>query len=183
MVDLGVSAPDFDLKNANPQEGGNQVSLDFVSANKGFVIMFICNHCPFVKTIEERLVNLVQEFQQKGMGFIGICSNDPETHPQDSFEAMTVMAQEKSYPFPYLQDLSQDVAKAYQAECTPDFFMFDSDRTLIYRGRLDDGTPNRSPQTQELRDALEEFISTGEISVDQIPSMGCNIKWRKPSVN
>lgn len=179
MVDLGTVAPPFELANANVRVGGAAVSLvDYVKDSKAFVIMFICNHCPYVKVIEQRLISLVNSYKKEDVAFIGICSNDPVSHPSDSFEAMRSNAEEKSFPFPYLQDLSQDIARSYGAECTPDFFAFDQSNQLIYRGRLDDGNPSRGPITADLDDALSLFLEKGELTDSQIPSMGCNIKWK-----
>ena len=124
------------------------------------------------------MIALAREFAPRGVQFVAICSNNAESHPADSFENMALRAEEKSYPFPYLHDESQEVARAYAAACTPDFYLFGSDRRLVYRGRLDDGTPGKEPTTTDLRDALNEFLDTGEVTMKQIPSMGCNIKWK-----
>ena len=124
------------------------------------------------------MIALARDFEPRGVQFLAICSNNAETHPADSFENMAIRAEEKSYPFPYLHDESQEVARAYAAACTPDFYVFGSDRRLVYRGRLDDGTPGREPTTTDLRDALNEFLESDAITMKQIPSMGCNIKWR-----
>ena len=180
MIDLGTLAPDFELANANVSVGGEVISLkDYTNESKAFVIMFICNHCPYVKVIEERLIALVNSFDRSEVAFIGICSNDPVSHPSDSFDAMRTNAESKDFPFPYLQDLSQEVAKSYGAECTPDFFAFDKSQKLIYRGRLDDGNPSRGPMTAELGDALRVYLKSGKVVESQIPSMGCSIKWRQ----
>jgi len=179
MIELGTVAPDFELPNANERMGGGTVSLsDYTKDSKAFVVMFICNHCPYVKVIEERLVALINTYKKDEVSFVGICANDPVSHPSDSFEAMQSNANAKNFPFPYLQDLSQEVAKSYGAECTPDFFAFDDNQKLIYRGRLDDGNPNKMPETAELDHALRSFLRSGEIMETQMPSMGCGIKWR-----
>ena len=182
MADLGSSAPDFTLPLANPEidglEGVERSLSDYADA-EALVIIFMCNHCPYVKHIEDALVDVAEEYQQKGVQFIGICSNNPETHPDDSFERMTERAREKGYPFPYLQDESQDVAHAYTAACTPDFFVYDADRTLVYRGRFDETRPNGGEaHGGDLKAALDEVLETGTVSKDQKPSMGCNIKWK-----
>ena len=143
------------------------------------VIVFLCNHCPYVKHIEDALVDVAETYQERGVQFIGICANNPETHPADSFERMTERAMEKEYPFPYLQDESQEVAQTYTAACTPDIFVYDSDRTLVYRGRFDETRPDQGdPHGGDLKEALDELLETGEVTVDQKPSMGCNIKWK-----
>lgn len=179
MIELGTLAPAFELANANVRIGGATVSLsDYTKGSQAFVIMFICNHCPYVKVIEERLISLINSFKKEEVAFIGICSNDPVSHPSDSFDAMRSNAESKKFPFPYLQDLSQEVAKAYGAECTPDFFAFDQAQRLIYRGRLDDGNPSRGPVSFELHEALSRFLKNGELVESQNASIGCSIKWR-----
>ncbi len=153
--------------------------MDDYADRQALVIVLMCNHCPYVQTIEDRLIQLAREMEGKGVTFIGICSNDAERYPDDSFDALAQRAREANYPFPYLHDESQDVARAFGAVCTPDFFVFDRDRKLVYRGRLDDGTPGRPQTTSDLRDALTEVLDTGEITTEQIASVGCNIKWRE----
>lgn len=173
MLELGTEAPDFKLPSVN---GGN-LSLNYADQSKGFVIAFICNHCPYVLNIEDEMVSLANEFISKGVGFIAISSNDVEKYPQDSPEKMA----EKNYPFPYLYDESQDVAKAYKAACTPDFFVFDEDRKLVYRGQFDDSRPSKdAPVTgKDLREAVDAMLSGESIPEDsQVPSIGCNIKWK-----
>lgn len=181
MIELGTQAPDFDLPIVNPKvdrHGSGSRSLEDYRGSKAVVVVFMCNHCPYVKTIEDRLIGVAIDYEPAGVQFIGICSNDDEAYPDDSFENMALRAREKGYPFPYLRDDSQDVARAYGAVCTPDFFMFDDEGLLVYRGRLDDGRPGQQPTTRDLRDALDEFLNSGQVSREQIPSMGCNIKWK-----
>jgi peroxiredoxin len=182
MLDLGTTAPDFTLPAANPDvddAGGAVRALDDYDAAEALVIVFMCNHCPYVQHIETALLDVAREYQAKGVQFIGICSNDAERYPDDSFESMAERAEAKDYPFPYLHDETQDVAKAYAAACTPDFFVFDDDRTLVYRGRFDETRPdNRTPHGGDLKAALDDLLDTGTVSVEQKPSMGCNIKWK-----
>ena len=173
MLEIGTEAPDFKLESVN----GGRLSLSYANQSKGFVIMFICNHCPYVMHIEEELVKLANEYIAKGIGFIAISSNDVEKYPEDSPEKMA----EKDYPFPYLYDESQEVAKAYKAACTPDFFVFNDDRKLVYRGQFDKSRPkNDIPVTgDDLRNALDAVLTGNTIPEDQqVPSIGCNIKWK-----
>lgn len=173
MLELGTKAPDFSLKSVN---GGN-LSLNYTDQSKGFVVMFICNHCPYVLHIEDELIKVANEYISKGIGFIAISSNDIEKYPQDSPEKMA----EKVYPFPYLFDETQEVAKSYKAACTPDFFVFDENKELVYRGQFDNSRPNTDkPVTgNDLRNALDAVLDGKKISAkDQIPSIGCNIKWK-----
>lgn len=181
MVPLGTRAPAFSLPTVNPEvdnRGDGHRSLDDYADRSAVVVAFICNHCPYVQTIEDRLLDLAREMQPRGVQFIGICSNDAERYPDDSPQAMAERAREMDYPFPYLHDETQEVARTYHAVCTPDFFVFDQHRELVYRGRLDDGRPGQEPSTAELHDALDELMRTGQISSEQVPSMGCNIKWK-----
>jgi len=182
MLDLSTTAPDFTLPAANPDvddAGGAVRALDDYDAAEALVIVFMCNHCPYVQHIETALLDVAREYQAKGVQFIGICSNDAERYPDDSFESMAERAEAKDYPFPYLHDETQDVAKAYAAACTPDFFVFDDDRTLVYRGRFDETRPdNGTPHGGDLKAALDDLLDTGTVGVEQKPSMGCNIKWK-----
>lgn len=186
MLQLGRSAPPFSLPCANPDvddRGGDTRSLADYEDAEVLVVVFMCNHCPYVKHIEDELLAVAREYQTRDVQFIGICANDAERYPDDSFEKMGERAREKNYPFPYLQDETQDVAQAYEAACTPDFYVFDNDRTLVYRGRFDETRPNQGePHGADLRKALDELLREGEITVEQKPSMGCNIKW-KPSTD
>jgi peroxiredoxin len=182
MMELGHPAPDFSLPAANPDvdnHGGDQRSLSDYEAAEALVVVFMCNHCPYVKHIEDALLDVAREYQAKGVQFVGICSNDPERYPDDSFDRMAERAQAKDYPFPYLQDETQEVATAYEAACTPDIYVFDDDRTLAYRGRFDETRPDGDEaHGGDLRQALDELLASGEVTMEQAPSMGCNIKWK-----
>ena len=177
MLPLGTPAPDFTLLDT---VSGKTVSLDKLKSDKATVIMFICNHCPFVKHVDEAIVSLAKDYQAKGVSVIAISSNDVENYPQDSPELMKEEAEKVGYTFPYLYDETQEVAKAYDAACTPDFYVFDKDSKCAYRGQLDDSRPgNDKPVTgKDLRAALDEILEGKEVSAPQIPSLGCNIKWK-----
>lgn len=185
MLELGQTAPSFTLPVANPkvdEHSGNTRSLGDYDDASILVVVFMCNHCPYVQHLEDELLDVAREYQSGDVQFVGICSNDPEEYPDDSFENMAERANDKDYPFPYLQDESQEVAQAYEAACTPDFYIFDADRTLVYRGRFDETRPDEGePHGTDLRQALDELIEQGEVTMEQKPSMGCNIKW-KPDV-
>lgn len=182
MLELGQTAPPFTLPAANPDvddHGGERRSLSDYDDAAVLVVVFMCNHCPYVKHIEEELVDVAREYQKGDVQFLGICSNDPVEYPDDSFDSMAERAMDKDYPFPYLQDESQEVARDYKAACTPDFYVFDADRTLQYRGRFDDTRPDDGdPDGADLRQALDELSEMGEVTMEQNPSMGCNIKWK-----
>lgn len=169
-------APDFKLKNID----GRTVSLADCMGENGIVIMFICNHCPYVKAITDRLADTCKALQTEGIGCAAIMANDTENYPEDSFENMKIFAQENGFGFPYLIDETQETAKAYGAVCTPDFFGFDRNRRLHYRGRLDSAAnrPVDERTAPELLNAMRELAQTGHISAPQTPSMGCSIKWR-----
>lgn len=177
MLPLGTEAPDFSLPDV--VSGGN-VSLSELDSEVATVIMFICNHCPYVIHIQEELLNVVKDYQPKGVKFAAISANDIENYPQDSPEKMKLLAEELGFTFPYLYDESQAIAKAYDAACTPDFYAFDKGRKLVYRGRLDESTPgNNKPLTgKDLRAALDHMLGGELVSEEQFPSMGCNIKWK-----
>ena len=177
MVALGTPAASFTLPNA---VSGNQVSLDSVKSNQATVIMFICNHCPYVKHINEQLVQLANDYQPKGISFIAISSNDAEAYPEDGPAKMKEYAERLGYPFPYLFDETQAVATAYNAACTPDIFIYDGQLRLAYRGQLDDSRPgNNLPVTgQDVRAALDALLAGDSPGSDQKPSVGCNIKWK-----
>lgn len=182
MAELGSTAPPFELPVTNPGAddlNGAIRSLDDYDEADAVVVIFMCNHCPYVKHIEDALVDVASTYQDKGVQFIGISSNDAEKYPADSFERMTERAQEKGFPFPYLYDETQEVARAYGALCTPDIFVYDGDRSLVYRGRFDETRPKQgTAHGGDLSQALDELLETGSVSMEQQPSMGCNIKWR-----
>ncbi|MEO9967615.1 MAG: thioredoxin family protein [Reichenbachiella sp.] len=177
MMPLGTIAPAFNLPDTI---SGNTLSYSDVKSEKGTVVMFICNHCPYVIHVQEKIVALAKEFLPKGIGFVAISSNDVANYPQDSPELMKVHAQDYSFNFPYLYDESQAIAKAYQAACTPDFYVFDSEDRCVYRGRMDGSTPgNGVPVTgQDLSRTLNNLEKGLPIDTEQHPSMGCNIKWK-----
>lgn len=176
MLPLGTPAPAFHL----PDTRGKLVSLDDAPEAKAYLVCFICNHCPFVIHIREELARFAREYQQRGVFIVGINANDVKTHPDDSPEQMVREAQKAGYTFPYLFDETQDTAKAYRAACTPDFFLFDSRRMLVYRGQFDDSRPgNGIPVTgKDLRAAIEAVLAGKSPSAEQRPSIGCNIKWK-----
>lgn len=177
MIALGSKAPVFSLPDV---VSGKTVSLYELSA-KATVIMFICNHCPFVKHVNAELVRMANDYIPKGISFIAISSNDVINFPEDSPEKMKQNAKEFGFCFPYLYDGSQEVAKAYNAACTPDFFIYDKDLKLAYRGQLDDSRPsNGLPVTgKDMREALDLLLCGKDIPAEQKPSIGCNIKWKK----
>jgi len=177
MLPLGMSAPDFNL----PDIKGDMVSSGDFKEAPALLVIFMCNHCPFVKHILSVLVELIQEYQAKGVSVVGINSNDAGNFPQDSPEMMARLAKETAFTFPYLYDQSQDVAKAYHAACTPDFFLFDKTRKLVYRGQMDDSRPgNNIPVTGlDLIKAIDAVLAGREVNAEQKPSMGCNIKWKQ----
>jgi len=176
MLTLGTTAPDFNLIDTVSDE---LVNLQTLKGENGTVIMFICNHCPFVIHVNPMLVELATEFQRKGINFIAISSNDIHKYPQDGPGLMKRKANEEGYPFPYLFDDTQEVAKAYDAACTPDFYLFDGNLKLTYRGQLDDSRPeNGIPLTgSDLKKAINTLLEGGAMLEIQKPSMGCNIKW------
>lgn len=177
MLPLGTVAPDFELPDT---VSGETIKLDDVVTQKGAVVMFICNHCPYVLHVNEEIVRLAKEYQEKGLGFVGISSNDVERYPADGPEKMQVLAKDVGYTFPYLYDESQAIAKAYDAACTPDFYVFDGEKKLAYRGRLDDSRPgNGVPLSgKDLRAAIDAVLEGKPVDDKQYPSAGCNIKWK-----
>lgn len=177
MMPLGTIAPDFELFDTVSQ---TTKSLSELRGEQGTVIMFICNHCPFVKHINAGLVQLAQDYDDKGIGFIAISSNDVANYPQDGPKQMHEHAQEQRYPFAYLYDETQDVAKAYDAACTPDIYIFDAQLACVYRGQLDYSRPGNDIEVtgKDCRDALNHLLSGQPINSDQKPSVGCNIKWK-----
>ena len=176
MLPLGTKAPNFHLKDT---VSGNYYSLDDLKSEKATVIMFICNHCPFVIHVNPEIVNIANEYRNKGVAFIAISSNDVDNYPEDAPDKMNIVAKVLRYPFPYLYDKTQEVAKSYDAACTPDFYVFNESLELTYRGRLDNSRPgNNVPLSgKDLRQAIDSTLS-GEAIADQFPSMGCNIKWK-----
>lgn len=177
MLALGTVARNFNLLNT---VDGQHLKLTEAKGINGTVIMFICNHCPFVVHVNEELISVEKDYADKGIGFVGISSNDVRTHPQDGPEQMTTHARNVGYPFPYLYDESQEVARAYDAACTPDLYVFNADLELVYRGQLDDSRPgNGIPLTgKDLRHALDCMLEGRENRSTQKPSIGCNIKWK-----
>ncbi len=178
MLELGTKAPDFNLYDT---VSGKFLSLDDIQSDQATVIMFICNHCPYVLHVNPEIVRVAKDYQEKGVGFVGISSNDVEAYPDDSPEKMKVLAREVGYPFPYLYDETQEVARAYDAACTPDFYVFDGELKLVYRGRLDGARPkNDAPlDGADLRAALDAVLEGRPVPEPQYPSGGCGIKWKK----
>ena len=175
VCDFGWKAVDFDL----PGVDGRRHSLSSARGPNGLLVMFICNHCPYVKAVLDRIVRDCRELAGHGVGSIAIMSNDPADYPEDSFENMKRVAREKGFPFPYVLDETQEVAKAYGAVCTPDFFGFNAKRELQYRGRLDASRREAVPGAKrELYEAMLQIAQTGEGPREQTPSVGCSIKWR-----
>lgn len=177
MIELGTKAPDFKLPDT---VSGKKLSFSDIRSDKATVVMFTCNHCPYVLHVNPELVRLAKDYQEKGVSFVAISSNDVDRYPDDSPEKMTELAKEVGYPFPYLYDETQEVAKAYDAACTPDFYVFDGDDKLAYRGRLDESRPNSGkPLTgKDLRAALDAVLAGKPVPEPQYPSGGCGIKWK-----
>ena len=177
MKELGTNAPDFELKDVVT---GRSVSRRDVAGAKGMLVMFICRHCPFVKHVQNELAAIGRDYDGRGVGMVAISANDVASHPEDSPTKLAYQAQELNFTFPYLFDETQQVARAYDAQCTPDFFLYDSHGALVYRGQLDDSRPGTEiPVTGgDLRAALDALIAGRPISGEQRPSIGCNIKWR-----
>lgn len=176
MLPLGAKAPDFAL----PDTEGRIVRLSDFDGAPALLVIFLCNHCPYVKHIADTLAKFAKEYQEKGVAIVAINSNDVQSYPDDSPEKMREEVKLRGYTFPYLYDETQEVAKAYRAACTPDFFLFDKDRRLVYRGQFDDSRPgNGIPVTgKDLRAALDALLAGKPVSPDQKPSLGCNIKWK-----
>ena len=183
MVNLGSIAPEFDLQNFNTGYSTIMVSLETFKNYPALLIVFICNHCPYVIHIRDSFLSFSNEYESKGLGIVAISSNDVFSYPDDSPEKMRDDALSYVYPFPYLYDENQEVAKAYRAACTPDFFLYDEERKLVYRGQYDSSRPKNSiPVTgEDLRKATEALLNGENISTVQSPSMGCNIKWKTGS--
>ena len=176
VCDFGWQAVDFDL----PGVDGKRYSLASARGPNGLLVMFICNHCPYVKAVLHRIVRDTKELKAMGLNAIAIMSNDPTEYPEDSWENMVRLAKEMDFPFPYVLDESQEIAKAYGAVCTPDFFGFNADQRLQYRGRLDESRKETAPESvrRDLFEAMKEVALTGNGPKDQIPSIGCSIKWK-----
>ena len=176
VCEFGREAIDFDL----PGVDGKRYNLASVKGEKGLLVMFICNHCPYVKSVQDRIIRDVKELALLGIGAIAIMSNDPADYPEDSFENMARIAKQFDYPFPYVWDETQKVAKAYGAVCTPDFFGFNGDLKLQYRGRLDASRKEAAPVDvrRDLFEGMLKVAKTGVGPENQIPGMGCSIKWR-----
>ena len=178
MIPLGTEAPDFSLPDT---VSGNSMNLDELKSNLATVIMFICNHCPYVKHVQSQLVKLANDYIPQEVTFAAISSNDVEGYPEDSPDKMRALALRLGFPFPYLYDESQETARAYKAACTPDFYIFDGDMKLVYRGQLDASRPNSDiPVTgSDVRSALDNIIAGKQVDPLQVPSLGCNIKWKE----
>jgi peroxiredoxin len=175
VCDFGRPAPDFRL----PGVDGKTYSLADVRGSQGLLVMFICNHCPYVKAVRDRIIRDARELKGHGIGTVAISANDPTDYPEDSFDNMKRVAEELRFPFPYLYDESQEVAKRYGAVCTPDFFGYNKDLGLQYRGRLDESRKEAVPSARrELFEAMKQVAQTGQGPREQIPSMGCSIKWK-----
>jgi peroxiredoxin len=174
---IGDKAPNFLLQDT---VSGNYMSFQDVKSQKGTVVMFICNHCPYVIHVNQEVVNLANEYKSKGIAFVAISSNDVENYPDDAPDKMRIVAKVLKFPYPYLYDKRQTVAKEYAAECTPEFYVFDREDSLYYHGRLDDSRPGTDiPLTgKDLRYALDELLLENPSPKDQIPSVGCGIKWK-----
>ncbi len=176
VCEFDLKAPDFSL----PGVDGRNWSRDQCKGEKGLMVMFICNHCPYVIAVRDRIVRDARELKTLGINCVAIMSNDPADYPEDSFDNMQRVAREFDFPFPYLWDETQQVAKAYGAVCTPDFFGYNADLGLQYRGRLDESRKQAAPEAvrRDLFEAMKQVAQTGRGPAQQIPSMGCSIKWR-----
>ena len=176
MVPLGTEAPAFRL----PDQEGKLLSIDDFKSSPALLVVFLCNHCPFVKHVLPHFVGLARKYQSRGVGIVGISSNDVDSYPADAPEKMAELSKSMGFTFPYLYDESQQVARAYGAACTPDFYLFGADRRLVYRGQMDDSRPtNGRPVTgADLRAAIDAVLEGRPVSDEQRPSIGCNIKWK-----
>ncbi|WP_028583953.1 thioredoxin family protein [Desulfogranum mediterraneum] len=176
MLALGTRAPAFFLADTSDR----MVALDDIPATKGLLVVFMCNHCPYVQHVLAELIALGREYVAKGIGMVGINANDDQAYPNDSHDQMKTLFRRKGLSFPYLHDASQEVARRYQAACTPDIFLFDGDKRLVYRGQLDDARPGNQVAVsgRDLRRALDALLKGEPIAGEQKPAMGCNIKWR-----
>jgi peroxiredoxin len=178
MLPLGTQAPGFALQDVT---SGDLVRLEDFTGDAALLVMFICTHCPYVKHVRSQIATLARDHQHTGLGIVAISANDPATHPEDAPEGLARDAADAGYVFPYLFDESQEVAKAYTAACTPDFFLFDRDRALVYRGQLDDSRPGNGKPVDghDLRAAIDAVLVGSPVDGDQRPSVGCSIKWRE----
>ncbi len=176
-IPLGFTAPKFELQDV---VSAKTFTFEQLKGEKGTVVMFICNHCPFVILVREEIVRLAHDYLSKGIGFVVISSNDAENYPEDAPDKMKTLAEQLQFPFPYLYDASQEVAKAYDAACTPDFSVFDAEDKCVYRGQLDDARPgnNITPDGASLRKVFDYLIANKTLDFEQKPSLGCNIKWK-----
>jgi peroxiredoxin len=177
MLDLGTEAPDFSLPDV---VSGKTVSLATFADRKALLVMFICRHCPYVKHVQDEIARIGRDYTGRGLGIVAVSANDVASHPDDAPESLAEMARELGFTFPFLYDESQRVARAYTAACTPDFFLFDAPRRLVYRGQLDDSRPKteRPVTGRDLRAAIDAVLAGRQVSSDQMPSLGCNIKWK-----
>jgi peroxiredoxin len=174
--ELGAACPDFRL----PAVDGKTYARDDFRDKPVLVVMFICNHCPYVKAVEDRIIGLARELEARGVQFVGVCANDAANYPDDAFDKLAERWRERGYGFPYLHDEAQDVARAFGAVCTPDIFVYDRDRRLAYRGRIDDSWKDEGRVTRrELAAAIEALVAGKRPSPEQRPSMGCSIKWKE----
>ncbi len=178
MLELGTQAPDFKLPDA---VSGNMISLSTFTGKQAVLVMFICQHCPYVQHVKKELARLGKDYAGKSVGIVAISSNDAANYPDDAPEQLAKMAKQEGFTFPFCYDESQEVAKAYTAACTPDVFLFDANRQLVYRGQLDESRPdNGKPVTgRDLRAAIDAVLAGKPVSQEQRPSIGCNIKWKK----
>ena len=178
MIDLGTKAPSFSLPNVTDQK---MMSLDDIRGKKGTLIIFMCNHCPFVIHLMDEMVKMCKEYQDNGFGVVAISSNDVMNYPQDSPGKMAILSEELEFTFPYLYDETQEVAKAYDAACTPDFYVYDNADILTYRGRMDQSRPGNDKPIDgaDLRQVMNLMVAGDTVSDVQYPSAGCNIKWKK----
>jgi peroxiredoxin len=177
MLEIGTKAPDFQLKDV---VGGSAVSLASFEGKRGLLVMFICRHCPFVVHVREELARLGRDYADADLGIVAISSNDAQSYPDDGPEMLRAMAEQLGFTFPFCYDETQEVARSYRAACTPDFYLFDGDRKLVYRGQLDDSRPgNGKPVTgRDLRAAIDAVLAGEAVASEQLPSIGCNIKWK-----
>ena len=178
MLSLGTKAPEFSLPDV---VSGDLVSLDTFKDKKALLVMFICRHCPYVKHVKHEIAKIGKDYKDIDIGIVAISANDISVYPEDRPQSLAEMAQELEFNFPYLYDEGQEAAKAYTAACTPDFFLFDNERKLVYRGQMDSSRPGNDERVtgEDLRVAIDEVLSDREVSKDQNPSMGCSIKWKE----